>query len=158
MVVSIAGPKGELNVETRGNVTVAQEDGRLIVKRHGDEKSDRAFHGLYHRLLVNAVRGVTEGYSRELEIKGTGYKAEQKGPNVNLIVGWSHGVLFQPPPGVTVQAPEDQRLVVTGIDKQAVHQVAAQLRAIRPPEPYKGKGIRYKGEAVRQKVGKTGVK
>lgn len=157
-VVSVKGAKGELTVDTRGNVSVKSVDGALIVERHSDQRQDRAFHGLYHRLITNAIRGVTEGYKKELEVQGVGFKADMAGPELTLTLGWSHPVHYRPPAGVQIETPAPTKIVVSGIDKQAVHQAAAQIRAARPPEPYKGKGVRYLGEIVRRKVGKTGVK
>lgn len=158
VVVSVKGAKGELSVDTRRNVAVKSEDGKLIVERHSDQRQHRAYHGLYHRLITNAITGVTEGYRKELEIQGVGFKADMTGGELVMTLGWSHQVRYQPPAGVQVETPAPTKVVVTGIDKQAVHQAAAQIRAARPPEPYKGKGVRYLGEAVRRKVGKTGVK
>jgi len=156
--VRVRGPKGENTISTRGQVTVRKEDGRLRVSRRSDQARDKALHGLYHRLITNALTGVTSGYRRELQIMGVGYKAEMQGQELVLSVGRSHPERFRPPDGVKIEVPEPTRVVLTGVDKGSVHQCAAQIRAICPPEPYKGKGIRHLNESVRRKVGKTGVK
>lgn len=158
MVVTIKGPKGELVVDTRKNVKVSEQDGKFLVERHSDQGQDRAYHGLYHRLITNAIHGVTEGYQQELELQGVGYKAEMKGPELILTVGLSHTHVYKPRPGVEITVPEPTQVVIKGIDKELVNRTAAEIRQKRPPEPYKGKGIRFKGEPVRRKVGKTGVK
>lgn len=158
MVVTIKGPKGELRVNTLKNVTVKEKDGKFLVERHSDENQDRAFHGLYHRLITNAITGVTKGYERALELQGVGYKAEMKGRDLQLTVGWSHTYLYKPGPGIEISVPEPTQIVIKGIDKELVNRTASEIRKVRPPEPYKGKGIRFKGESVRRKVGKTGVK
>jgi len=158
MVASIKGPKGEMAIDTKKNVTVKQSGDALHVERHSDEMQDRAFHGLYHRLISSAIEGVTKGYAKELELVGVGYKAELRGKELVLNVGKSHEVRYQPPAGITLASPNPTRVVISGISKQAVGQEAARLRMIAPPEPYKGKGIRYVGEAVRRKVGKSGAK
>lgn len=158
MIVNVKGPKGEVSVDTRKNVKVSEQDGKFLVERHSDQSQDRAYHGLYHRLITNAIHGVTEGYQRELELQGVGYKAEMKGPAVMLIVGRSHNYTYDPKPGIEIAVPEPTRIVIKGVDKELVHRTAAEIRKVRPPEPYKGKGIRFKGENVRRKVGKTGVK
>jgi large subunit ribosomal protein L6 len=157
-IVTIKGPKGQLDVDTRGNVKVSEQEGKFLVERHSDEGQDRAFHGLYHRLITNAIAGVTQGYERELELQGVGYKAEMKGGTLMLIVGRSHPYTYQPLPGIEIGVPDPTKIVIKGIDKELVNRTAADIRRIRPPEPYKGKGIRYKGENVRRKVGKTGAK
>lgn len=158
IAVSVKGPKGEVTVATLKNVDCKQTDGKLHVARHSDEQQDRAFHGLYHRLITNAIKGVTLGYTRELELQGVGYRAEMKGKDLVLAVGRSHEVRFPSPAGITLAVPKNTQIIVTGIDKQVVSQTAAQIRGVCPPEPYKGKGIRYLGENVRRKVGKTGAK
>ncbi len=158
MDVKVKGPKGELAIETKKNVKVTHKDGSLHIERHSDEMQDRAFHGLYHRLISGAIIGVTEGYTKELELVGVGYKAEVKGKGLALSVGKSHVIQYQPPAGITIGNPNPTRVVITGVNKQTVGQEAARLRAYAPPEPYKGKGIRYVGENVRRKVGKTGAK
>jgi large subunit ribosomal protein L6 len=158
MVVRIKGPKGEVSIDTKRNVKVGQTDGSLTVERHTDEMQDRAFHGLYHRLISGGIVGVTNGYTKELELVGVGYKADFKGQELVMNVGKSHEVRYRPPTGITVATPNPTRIVVSGVSKQAVGQEAARLRAVAPPEPYKGKGVRYVGEMVRRKVGKSGAK
>ena len=158
MVVTIKGPKGQLTVDTKNNVTVRLDAGRFLVEPHGTDPQNRAYHGLYHRLITNAITGVSAGYTRTLQIVGVGYKAEMRGRDVVLTVGRSHTTVFSPPESAAIEVTKAGEIVVTGYDKQAVHEAAAQIRAVHPPEPYKGKGIRYKGENVRRKVGKTGVK
>lgn len=156
--VLIKGPKGDLRVATRNNVLVRRDDGRILVERHTDNQQDRAYHGLYHRLITNAIVGVTQGYTRELEMVGVGYRANVQGNRVMLSVGRSHELTIVAPEGVTIDSSKPTQIRVSGTDKQLVHQLAAQIRASCPPEPYKGKGIRFAGEQVRRKVGKSGVK
>lgn len=148
------GPKGELGVSVAEPIRVAHEDSELLVTRPTDRAPHRALHGLTRSLIANMVTGVTDGFSRELDIVGVGYRAQVKGKNLELLVGYSHPVTLEPPEGISFETPEPTRVVVNGIDKQAVGQVAAEVRMVRPPEPYKGKGIRYVGEDVRRKVGK----
>jgi large subunit ribosomal protein L6 len=152
--VAVKGPKGELGLAVSEPIQVQHEDDELRVVRPTDRAPHRALHGLTRSLIANMVTGVTDGFSRELEIVGVGYRAQVKGQNLELAVGYSHPVTMEPPEGITFEAPEPTRVVVSGIDKQAVGQVAAEVRKVRPPEPYKGKGIRYAGEDVRRKVGK----
>lgn len=154
--VWVRGPKGELERTFHPDMRVVQEDGRLVVQRPTDLRHHRALHGLTRALLANMVRGVVEGYTKELELVGTGYRAAKQGERVVLQVGFSHPVEFAPPEGITLEVPAPTRIVVRGIDKELVGQVAAQLRAIRPPDPYKGKGIRYVGEVIKLKPGKAG--
>lgn len=156
--IKVKGPKGELNLVYPQRVTVKQEDGAVHVLRHGDDKQSRAFHGMVQRLVRNMVQGVTEGFRKELEIQGVGYRAALEGNRLNLSLGFSHPVSFEAPKGVTIEVPKPTTVVVSGYDKQQVGQVAAVIRQFRPPEPYKGKGIRYVGEVVRRKVGKTSGK
>jgi len=156
--IKVKGPKGELNLVYPQRVTVKQEDGAVHVVRHGDDKQSRAYHGMVQRLVRNMVLGVTEGFKKELEIQGVGYRAAMEGTKLNLSVGFSHPVSFEPPKGVTIEVPKPTTVVVSGYDKQKVGQIAAEIRNVRPPEPYKGKGIRYAGEVVRRKVGKTSGK
>lgn len=153
--VSVKGPKGTLSVETHGRVEVAQENGNIIVRRFDDASQSKAFHGLYQRLIANCVTGVSEGFKKELEIQGVGYKAAVQGKKLVLNLGHSHPIEVDPPAGVTLSAPKPTEVVIEGADKQVVGQIAANIRSYRPPEPYKGKGVRYKGEYVRRKVGKT---
>jgi large subunit ribosomal protein L6 len=156
--VSIKGPKGTLAVDTVGRVKVALEGGKVHVSRFDDTRPSRAFHGLYQRLIANSIAGVTKGFRKELEIQGVGYRAQMQGSKLVLSLGYSHPIEFQPPAGITISAPKQTEIVVEGADKQAVGQVAANIRGYRPPEPYKGKGVRYKGEFVRRKAGKTSGK
>ena len=154
--VKVQGPKGALTWQLPLEVTV--EVGKLLatVTRRGDSAKERARHGLARALIANMVLGVTKGYERRLEIVGVGYRAQMKGKTLSLQVGFSHAVEVQPLAGVEILAPEQTKVVVQGIDKQAVGQMAALIRGVRPPEPYKGKGIRYLGEYVRRKAGKAG--
>lgn len=151
------GPKGEVSNTLPETVSVAVEDGHIVVARSGEETRDRALHGLARTLVANMVQGVTSGYTRRLEIVGVGYRAEAGGGKVRLSLGFSHPVEYVPPPGVEIVTPTPTVIEVRGPDKQAVGQAAADLRGFRPTEPYKGKGIRYEGEVVRRKAGKTGV-
>jgi large subunit ribosomal protein L6 len=153
--IIVKGPKGELRRTIHRELTVAFEDGSLVVRRPSDEPRHRALHGLTRTLIANMVEGVTQGYTRALEIQGVGYKAEVKPFGVQLVVGFSHPVAYRAPKGVTITVDNNVQMKVEGTDKELVGQVAAELRAIRPPEPYKGKGIRYAGEQVRRKAGKT---
>jgi large subunit ribosomal protein L6 len=156
--VRVKGPKGELSRTFRPEMTVEVADGRVVVSRPSDEKQHRAWHGLTRALLANMVHGVTEGYRRTLEIVGVGYRAEKKGKALVLTVGYSHQVTYPEPEGITLSTTSPTVVVVEGIDKEKVGQVAAEIRGVRPPEPYKGKGIRYQGEQVRRKAGKAGAK
>jgi large subunit ribosomal protein L6 len=156
-LVAVKGPKGSTSLDYRGHVEITQDGAALHVARKSDEGQDRAYHGLYQRLLGNMVKGVTKGFQRELELVGVGYRAAMDGATLVLALGYSHEIRFQPEAGITIASPKPTQIVVTGIDKQRVGQVAANIRALRPPEPYKGKGIRYAGEHVRRKVGKTGA-
>jgi large subunit ribosomal protein L6 len=156
-LVSITGPRGQSTLDTRGHVNVKQGEDEIQVSRHGDNRQDRAYHGLYQRLISNMVQGVFEGFQKELELQGVGYRAMMDGNTIVLSVGYSHGVRYGPIDGVEISTPSQTSILIAGSDKQQVGQVAAKLRSFSPPEPYKGKGIRYKGELVRRKVGKTGV-
>lgn len=156
--VKVKGPKGELSYTFEPSMKVNVDGGELIVARATDEKSDRALHGLTRALIANMIQGVTEGFKKTLEIVGVGYKAEKKGKNLVVTVGYSHPVEYPEPAGITLTTPAPTVIVVEGIDKQRVGQVAAELREFRRPEPYKGKGIRYQGEQVRRKAGKTAGK
>jgi large subunit ribosomal protein L6 len=155
--VHVKGPKGELERETRPEIKVKVEDGAVVCSRSSDVKQHRAYHGLTRALVANMVHGVSEGYRKGLEIVGVGYRADKRGNNLVLTVGYSHEVQYPEPDGISLSTPTQTQIVVEGIDKQKVGQVAAELRAVRPPEPYKGKGIRYEGEQVRRKAGKTGA-
>ena len=153
--VIITGEKGELSQAIPKEVTVKQENNRLLVERTGESKRHRSFHGLFRSLVQNMVIGVSEGYQRDLEIQGVGYTAVLKGRNLLLLLGYSHPILFKPPGEVTLETPSRTQIIVKGISKHLVGEIAAKIRSLRPPEPYKGKGIRYVGEEVRRKVGKT---
>jgi large subunit ribosomal protein L6 len=153
--ITVEGPKGKLEIDVHPTITVAQEDGNLIVTRPDDEKQSKALHGLTRALLANMVQGVTEGYRKALEVQGVGYKAEQKGKNLVLSVGYANQISVPIPGNVTVKLEGTNKIEVTGPDKQAVGQFAAAVRQIRKPEPYKGKGIRYEGEVVKIKPGKA---
>ena len=154
--VKVAGPKGELTVPVGRGVEVRQEDGSLVVERASDSPEHRAMHGLTRSLIQNAVTGVTDGFAKTLNIAGVGYRATLQGQDVNLQVGYSHPVAISPREGIEFEVPNATTIVVRGIDKQRVGQMAAEIRKVRPPEPYKGKGIRYSDEQIRRKVGKAG--
>lgn len=154
--VRIKGPKGSLERLVHPDITVAVTDGRITVSRPTDGRYHRALHGLTRALVANMVQGVTQGYSVQLEIQGVGYRAQKQGQKLALQIGFSHPVDLDPPAGITLDAPQPNRIVVTGIDKELVGQTAAGIRALRKPDPYKGKGIRYVGERVRRKAGKAG--
>ena len=149
------GPKGELSLEVHPDVKVVVDDGEIRVERASDSKPHRALHGLTRSLIANMVTGVTQGYTKTLEIVGVGYRADATGKGITLNVGFSHPVNYQPVDGVKLECPNQTTIVVSGIDKQKVGQTAAEIRGFRPPEPYKGKGIRYAGEQIRRKAGKT---
>ena len=157
-VVSVKGPKGELSRKINPDLKVSQEDGRLTVSRPSDEGNYKALHGLTRTLIANMVEGVTKGYTKTLEITGVGYKAEVRPYGLQLSLGFSHQIEFRPPAGVKLTAPQPTVVVIDGPDKEKVGQVAAEIRGLRPPEPYKGKGIRYQGEQIRRKAGKAGGK
>ena len=152
--VQVNGPLGELVSEVPQRMKVEQRDGELVVERPTDRGEDRALHGLTRSLISNMVEGVTKGFEKRLEIQGVGYRATLRGQALEVSVGYSHTVIKEPPAGITFEVPTPTEIVVKGTDKQQVGQVAAEVRKIRPPEPYKGKGIRYQGEYVRRKVGK----
>jgi large subunit ribosomal protein L6 len=154
-VVRVKGPKGELQQAVSERVEIIQEGGQLRVTRNTDEPYDRSMHGLTRTLIYNMVRGVTEGFEKILEIQGVGYRAALKGSEVELQLGYSNPRVVKPPAGIDFQVPVPTRIIVKGIDKQLVGQVAADIRALRKPDPYKGKGIRYRDELVRRKVGKA---
>ena len=157
-VVTVKGPKGTLTETFSPILTIEQADGVLTVKRPNDLKESRSLHGLTRSLLHNMVVGVTEGFKKELEINGIGYRAAKQGKQVVLNVGFSHQVFVDEIEGITLDVPQPNQIVVSGCDKQKVGQFAAEVRAIRPPEPYKGKGIKYVDEVIRRKEGKTGAK
>jgi large subunit ribosomal protein L6 len=152
--IAVKGPKGELNQFLSPDMAVAQEDGAIVVSRPTDRGEHRALHGLTRSLIANMVEGVTDGFEKRLEIQGVGYRAALKGKNLELALGFSHPVSIAAPEGIEFEVPQPTEIIVKGIDKQLVGQVAADIRKRRPPEPYKGKGIRYKGEQVLRKVGK----
>jgi len=156
--ITIAGPKGKLNFQIPQGIEVEIESNKIIVKRENDEKRIRALHGLTRAIINNMVIGVTEGFQKELEIVGVGYRAQVQGKKLVLQLGFSHPVEYHIPEGITIETPNPTTIIVKGIDKQKVGEVAAEIRAYYPPEPYKGKGIRYRGEYVRRKAGKAGVK
>ena len=152
--VQVNGPLGELSQNVPARMQIEQRDGEILVTRPTDRGEDRALHGLTRTLVANMVEGVTKGFARRLEIQGVGYRATLRGTALELNVGFSHPVVKDAPEGITFEVPAPTQIVVKGVDKQRVGQVAAEIRRIRPPEPYKGKGIRYEGEHVRRKVGK----
>jgi large subunit ribosomal protein L6 len=154
--VTVKGPKGTLSHAVAVPITVNQEDGALRVQRPDDERNSRALHGLSRSLIANMITGVTEGYSKTLEIVGVGYRVQARGSNLEFALGFSHPVPVTAPEGITFTVESPTRLRVTGIDKQQVGEVAANIRKLRKPDPYKGKGVRYQGEVVKRKVGKTG--
>jgi len=154
-LVTIIGPKGELKQKILPEIVLKQENGSIIVERTGETKKHFSFHGLFRALINNMVTGVSQGFQKDLLIQGVGYTAEIRGRNLLLNLGFSHPIIFKPPEEIVIEVPSRTEIVIKGIDKQIVGDVAAKIRAFRPPEPYKGKGIRYKGEEVRRKVGKT---
>ena len=156
--VAVKGPRGELRRSLHPEMEIALKDNQFTVARPSDEKRHKALHGLTRTLVQNMVEGVSKGFSKSLEIQGVGYKAEAKPYGVNLIVGYSHPVKYEAPKGIKISVDNNVMLKIEGADKELVGQVAAELRQVRPPEPYKGKGIRYVGEQVRRKAGKTGAK
>jgi large subunit ribosomal protein L6 len=152
--VMVNGPLGELAQQVPQRITIEQQDGEIVVSRPTERGEDRALHGLTRSLVANMVEGVTKGFEKALEIQGVGYRASMRGTDLELNVGYSHSVVMKAPDGITFDVPAPTQVIVKGIDKQRVGQVAAEIRAVRPPEPYKGKGIRYAGEYVRRKIGK----
>ena len=154
--VTVRGPKGELALTVASPIEVKIEDGQLLVTRPDDERESRSLHGLTRTLIANQIIGVTTGYSKGLEIVGTGYRVQAKGSSLEFALGFSHSITFEPPVGISFAVEGNNKLTVHGIDKQAVGEVAANIRKLRKPEPYKGKGIRYAGEVVRRKAGKSG--
>ena len=153
--LKVEGPKGVLEFAPHPEIGVEVSDGLITVSRPSEQKRHRALHGLTRSLIANMVTGVTEGFERRLEIRGVGYRAERKGSGVTFHLGFSHAVEYPVPEGIEIETPTPTQVVVRGADKQCVGQVAAEIRSIRPPEPYKGKGVRYVGELVRRKAGKT---
>ncbi|MCL5268439.1 MAG: 50S ribosomal protein L6 [Bacteroidetes bacterium] len=154
-VLKVKGPKGELSAALHPAVSVDTGAEEVLVKVKGSGSNYDALHGLWRSLLNNMVEGVTKGYEKKLEIVGVGYRAEMKGSNVQLILGFSHPILFKPPQGIKIETPSPTNIVISGMDKQLVGQIAAKLRAFRPPEPYKGKGVKYENEFIRRKAGKA---
>jgi len=153
--VSVEGPKGKLARTLSPRIKAEIKDNQLIVTRVTDIKTDKALHGLSRALIVNMIKGVTEGYVKELEIIGVGFKAQIQGANLSMNLGFSHPVVFPIPEGIKAETPKQTQIVIRGIDKELVGEVACEIRSVRPPEPYKGKGIRYAGEYVKKKVGKA---
>jgi large subunit ribosomal protein L6 len=156
--VTVKGPKGTLSLVVAAPITVVKSTEGVEVRRPDDERMSKSLHGLTRTLVANMVTGVTEGYEKRLEIVGTGYRVAKKGDDLEFALGFSHPVLVKPPQGITFLSEGPTKVAIQGIDKQQVGEVAANVRKIRPPEPYKGKGVRYEGEVVRRKAGKTGKK
>ena len=156
--VTVKGPKGSLSRDIPGEIVVRKEESTILVERPNDERQNRSLHGLSRTLVNNMVIGVTEGFTKELEIVGVGYRAEAQGANLRLALGFSHPVVVPEPDGISFEIPVQTRVIVKGIDKELVGQVAANIRSIRKPEPYKGKGVRYLNERILRKAGKTGKK
>lgn len=154
--VTVKGPKGELSLTVAQPIQVKLEENQVLVTRPDDERNSRSLHGLTRTLINNQIIGVTQGYSKGLEIVGTGYRVAQKGSSIEFALGFSHPVTVEPPAGITLTVEGNNKVTVAGIDKQAVGEAAANIRKIKKPEPYKGKGIRYAGEVVRRKAGKAG--
>lgn len=153
--IRVSGPKGELSAVIPSSIGIEVNASEIILKRSKDEKALRALHGTWRALVNNMVKGVTEGFRRKLEIVGVGYKAELKGKKLQLALGYSHPILFVPPVNIKIEVPQPTSIVISGFDKQLVGQVAAKIRSFRPPEPYKGKGVKYEGEYIRRKAGKA---
>jgi large subunit ribosomal protein L6 len=156
--VKVKGPKGELERRLHPAMAIALDNGNITVQRPSDEPGHRALHGLTRTLVANMVDGVTKGYSKQLEIVGVGYKAEGRPYGLQLALGYSHPIEYRAPKGIKLTAPQPTQIIIEGADKELVGQVAAELRSLRPPEPYKGKGIKYQGEQIRRKAGKAGAK
>ncbi|GGF20285.1 50S ribosomal protein L6 [Subtercola lobariae] len=154
--VKVKGPKGELALTVKAPIEAKIEDGQILVTRPDDERESRSLHGLTRTLIANQIIGVTEGYTKGLEVVGTGYRVAAKGANIEFALGYSHSITVEPPAGISFTVEGVNKLTVSGIDKQAVGEVAANIRKLRKPEPYKGKGVRYAGEVVRRKAGKSG--
>ncbi|MGE5315695.1 MAG: 50S ribosomal protein L6 [Acidobacteriota bacterium] len=154
-LITVTGPKGELKTALHPNITVEVQGEEIVCTRHNDVRENRSLHGLYRALIANMVKGVTDGFTRKLELVGVGYRAEIKEKVLQLALGFSHPIVFRAPDGVKLEAPTQTSIVVTGIDKQLVGLVSAKIRSLRPPEPYKGKGVKYEGEVIRRKAGKT---
>ena len=157
-LITVKGPKGTLTQKLSEKMTLTREDGVILVTRPNDEKENRSLHGLTRTLLNNMVVGVTEGYKKELDVNGVGYRVAKEGKNLVMNLGYSHQVIVSETEGITIDVPAPNKIVINGCDKQVVGQFAAEVREKRPPEPYKGKGIKYADEVIRRKVGKTGAK
>ena len=157
-LITVKGPKGTLTQKLSEKMTLTREDGVILVTRPNDEKENRSLHGLTRTLLNNMVIGVTEGYKKELDVNGVGYRVAKEGNKLNMNIGFSHPVIMEEPEGITIEVPSPNKIIINGIDKQKVGQFAAEVRGKRPPEPYKGKGIKYTDEVIRRKEGKTGAK
>ena len=157
-VVTVKGPKGTLTQQFNPNMAIAMEEGALHVTRPNDAKENRALHGLTRTLIHNMVVGVTEGFKKELDVNGVGYRVAKEGNKLVMNLGFSHQVTMEEPEGITIDVPNPNKIIISGADKQKVGQFAAEVREKRPPEPYKGKGIKYTDEVIRRKEGKTGVK
>lgn len=153
--VLIEGPKGKLDYEVPTRISVAQEDKKIVLKRSGETRADKAMHGLARALINNMVKGTVSGFEKKLEIQGVGFKAAVQGKNLNLSLGFSHPVLYPIPEGIKITVTDNTKILIEGVDKQKVGAVAADIRRYYPPEPYKGKGVRYEGEQIRRKEGKT---
>jgi len=153
--VYVDGPKGKLSRALTGRISLEIKDNQVFVKRAGDTKIERSLHGLYRALIAGMIKGVTEGYVKEMEIVGVGFKAQVQGSNLNLLLGFSHPVNISIPEGIKIETPKQTQVIVRGIDKEKVGEIAAEIRAVYPPEPYKGKGIRFVGEHIKKKVGKS---
>ncbi|NER79216.1 MAG: 50S ribosomal protein L6 [Leptolyngbya sp. SIO1D8] len=157
-VVTIKGPKGELSRSLPSGVVVGQEGDTIVVQRQDESRKARERHGLCRTLIANMVEGVSNGFQKRLEIQGVGYRAQVQGRNLNMSLGYSHPVVFEPPEGIQFAVESNTNVIVSGIDKEVVGNIASKIRAARPPEPYKGKGVRYAGEQIRRKAGKAGKK
>ena len=157
-LVTVKGPKGSLTQKLSDKITLTKQDGTIHVTRPNDAKENRALHGLTRTLLNNMVVGVTEGYQKELDVNGVGYRVAKEGKKLTMNIGYSHPVVVEETDGISIEAPTPNKIIISGIDKQKVGQFAAEVRGKRPPEPYKGKGIKYTDEVIRRKEGKTGVK
>ena len=154
-LVKVSGPKGELSAVVPPSIGIEVSESEIVLSRSSDTKSQKALHGTWRALVNNMVKGVTDGFQRKLEIVGVGYKAELKGKKLQLVLGYSHPILFVPPASVKIEVPVPTNIIISGFDKQLVGQVAAKIRSFRPPEPYKGKGVKYEGEYIRRKAGKA---